>query len=1025
MRIQRKNGEEILTHRLFSIASALGLAMFEASAFAQVTATGVIEGRITDPSKAVVAKAVVKLSSPSSGMQREMVSNEEGLYRFDLLPPGDYSVRVEAAGFQTVTIRSAVVSVSLITTVNVSLEVGRQADVISVEGTGSPLVDLQKTDLGHAVTTTEIVDLPSNSRDFAALAVLAPGARPVNSYDPTKNRIGVFAVNGSGGRNVNVTVNGIDNKDNTVGGPVMQLPLEAIEEFNISTQRFSAVNGRSEGAAVNVITRSGTNTLHGSLFFQDRRDAFQANDYFSEQGNQAKPPFLRQQFGGSVGGPIKKDKAFVFFAIEREREETSFPVTALAQKELSLVTNLGAQPSSVIPTPYYDWRYNGRFDLQINEKNTFSASYTNQNNRGLNDQSGQTNDLTAGNFTTNQLIIANATLTSLLTPRVVNTFTAGYQYWNNLIDSGIRAPNYTFPDAYFGTNGNVPQQSFQRKWQFKDDVSITHGKHTIKTGIDFLHEPTLGGFFIFNPTITYTFYDDPSVILSNKTLYPQGFATPGALQSISDTSGNPYFYLHPKMLGMYVQDDWKISPRVTLNLGLRYDRDFDLNAGPEQAKARAYLRLKAINNPYAAGLPHDDTKDFSPRIGISWDLTGHGKHVVRAGYGLYYGQTFINIPLFMLQQTNPFLFTQVSYTNNATPGTACNASVSDPLPSGQLLCAFRLGVDPSPPKPAPATDIGPADVSRPIDPGWRNPYTQQWNAGYAWELTNNSAIEVSYVHVLGLHDSKSQVINPKDVNNGGARPTDAGLKAAGLPLLGQVRMQEPINRNRYDGLNIEYKKRMSKYFTINTSYVLSRAVGYRGASAGFGNAATDFNNIFAAHDFGPVPSDERHRWVVSGIVKLPGGIKVAPIMALASARPYTPTEGISDVYGFGGGQGATQAITLDSDPNNLLGTKGYTTAQLRACLAANTCHQVSFNSLRGQTFFELDARFSKEFVWKERARLSLFFQAFDLTNRANFGANFGGNTRAGSFQTPLGFLSTSGVVVPHSFAGEFGARFSF
>jgi hypothetical protein len=152
---------------------------------------------------------------------------------------------------------------------------------------------------------------------------------------------------------------------------------------------------------------------------------------------------------------------------------------------------------------------------------------------------------------------------------------------------------------------------------------------------------------------------------------------------------------------------------------------------------------------------------------------------------------------------------------------------------------------------------------------------------------------------------------------------------------------------------------------------------------------------------------------------------VAPIMALASARPYTPTEGISDVYGFGGGQGATQAITLDSDPNNLLGTKGYTTAQLRACLAGNTCHQVSFNSLRGQTFFELDARFSKECVWKERARLSLFFQAFDLTNRANFGANFGGNIRAGSFQTPLGFLSTSGVVVPHSFAGEFGARFSF
>jgi hypothetical protein len=238
-------------------------------------------------------------------------------------------------------------------------------------------------------------------------------------------------------------------------------------------------------------------------------------------------------------------------------------------------------------------------------------------------------------------------------------------------------------------------------------------------------------------------------------------------------------------------------------------------------------------------------------------------------------------------------------------------------------------------------------------------------------------------------------------------------------------MQEPINRNRYDGLNVEFKRRMSNHFTVNTSYVLSRALGYRGSAANFGNAATDFNNIFASHDFGPVPNDETHRWVVSGIVSLPGGIKIAPIMQLASARPYTPTEGISDVYGFGGGQGATQAIVLNSDLNNLLGTQKYSAAQLRACLADGSCHQVNFDNLRGQTFFELDARFSKEFVWKERARLSLFFQVFDLTNRANFGANFGGNIRSSSFGTPTGFLSSAGVVVPHSFAGEFGARLSF
>jgi hypothetical protein len=191
----------------------------------------------------------------------------------------------------------------------------------------------------------------------------------VDSYDPTKRRIAVFGVNGSSGRNVNVTVNGIDNKDNTVGGPVMQFPLEAIQEFVISTQRFSAVNGRSEGAAVNVVTRSGAGRFHGSAFFQlrDRKLNAREVDPTTQQKVAEKPPFNRKIWGGSVGGPLRfsnfgeggpatlgDDQTFFFFAIERQKEATSIPVTATAFRELSLVTNLGARPSTVIPTPYND-----------------------------------------------------------------------------------------------------------------------------------------------------------------------------------------------------------------------------------------------------------------------------------------------------------------------------------------------------------------------------------------------------------------------------------------------------------------------------------------------------------------------------------------------------------------------------------------------------------------------------------------------------------------------------------------------
>lgn len=1011
-------------HGLLLVLIVAILAIATANLYAQATASAILQGTVLDSSQAVVPNAEVKITNKDTGAVRTTQTNETGGYRFDLLPPGTYEVRITLRGFAVVVFENVGLAVAQTTALDATLTPSAQAEIVTVESSGAPLIDTQKTDVSRPVTLSEVEALPLNGRDFVNLAWLAPGARAVNSYDPTKMRIGVFATNGSSGRNVNITVNGIDNKDNTVGGPVMQLPLEAIQEFNISSQRFSAANGRSEGAAVNLITKSGTNSFHGALYFFDRHDAFNTLNYFEKAengGTGQKSPVSRQQFGGSIGGPVKKDQTFLFFTLERAREQTSINVNPKSFAELSLVTNLGAQPTQTMPTPYFDWRYNGRLDHRFNEKHNLSLSYSNQNNRGENDQSGTNNDLTAGNFTTNQLILASANLSSLLTPTVVNSFTAGFQYWNNLIDSAKYVAQLIFPSAVFGTNTNVPQQSFQRKWQFRDDLAITRGKHTFRTGFDYVWAPVVGGFFVFNATPNITFFDDPSVILNNKTRYPQGFATPGAIQSISDTSGNPYFKLQPKMFGLYFQDDWRVSRNLTINLGLRWDRDFNLNGGREQAKNRAYLRLKAINSPWAGGLPRDDTKDFSPRIGIAWDLSGTGKHLIRLGYGLYYGQTFINIPLFMLQQTNPTLFTQVFY-NSGGPDDA-NADV---IPgTGRRLSAFRFGIDTLPPKPQPATDIGPSDVSRPIDPNYRNPYTQQWNGGYTWAVSSNAAIEVEYVHVLGLRESKSLVINPRQVAAGNARWTDAPLRAAGLGLLGQVRMNQPIGRSRYDGLNLSYRKRMTRRFSINTSYVLSRAVGYNGASANFGNMPTDVNDIFAKHDFGPTPADETHRWVLSGIVELPGGIRFAPIMQLASARPYQAFEGVNDTYGFGGGQGNTHTIVLKNDPANLLATKAYTAAQLRSCLATGDCYQVAYDNMRGQTLFQLDSRFSKTVKLGEKARLELIFQAFDLTNRANFGANYRTSIRAADFGKPIGFITPSGVIMPRSFSGEFGARFSF
>src|SRR5262249_51728008 len=216
---------------------------------------------------------------------------------------------------------------------------------------------------------------------IADLAYLAPGVKAADSYDPTKNRYSILSVNGEGGRNVNVTINGVDNKDNTVGGPVMQLPAEAVQEFQVSTQRFSAVNGRSSGAAINVITKSGTNNLHGSAFGFFRAQALNADQKTAKgDGTTSKinPPYSRQWFGGSVGGPIKKDKLFGFFAYERQREHTSIAEAPQAFTELQLVQNLGAQPASTIPTPFFENRLNGRLDYIFNSKHSAYLSVSTQ-----------------------------------------------------------------------------------------------------------------------------------------------------------------------------------------------------------------------------------------------------------------------------------------------------------------------------------------------------------------------------------------------------------------------------------------------------------------------------------------------------------------------------------------------------------------------------------------------------------------------------------------------------------------------
>lgn len=1032
-----------------SLFIALVLVVFGANlALGQATATATIVGTVTDSTDAVVAGARVTATNKATGATRTAISTGNGAFRFDQVAPSTYTVKITKDGYATY-VQNFELLIGQTATVAASLKVGQASEVVEVSAS-EVLLDLAKTEVAQQISPQEVDELPMLGRDSANLAYLVPGVKAADSYDPTKNRSAILSVNGASGRNVNVTVNGVDNKDNTVGGTVMQVPLEAVEEFNISTQRFSAANGRSEGAVINLITKSGSNRVHGSLFSFFRDQALNADAKVADGAGGhtlANSPYARQQFGGSVGGPVLKDKLLGFFAYERQRENTSLTDSSGYVSEISLLTGIGAVPASVIPTPFFDTRYNGRLDYQFNKDNKVNFSYTSQGNNSQNDQSQGNGDLTSGNTTTNQLQLASFNLNSDISPTLVNQFTAGYQYWNNNILASSKLPNLNFNGgATIGTNSNVPQQSFQRKWQYRDDLTKTVGKHTLSTGVDFLWEQALGGYFEFNTPIEVDFNIDPSDLGSTPDAVAAALAsTPGLVSQIIFATGNPATNVPggTKQLGLYFQDDWKATRRLTLNLGLRYDRDFNIVEANTIGTSRTYQELKAASAfdsallPFVSKIASDDSLNFSPRVGFAYDLFGKGKDVLRGGFGLYYGDIFQNIPIFMEQQHNDYIYQ--AYYFEPKDGQVLPGFTNTTVDNFEYSLANIKQVLAN--LPAPSKILNPHVTGFYIDPNYRNPVTEEFNIGWAHSINDSSSVEADYVHVLGLHENKTRIINPQLplVTNGvtdytqSYRPLDAAFEAANVPVLGSVRDESSIGRSRYDGLSVAYKQRLSHHFSVNASYTFSRAYGYD--ENPYHSYAKDPYKQLNPQDWGPNPNDERHHITFSGMVKLPFGIDFAPILQYGSARPYDITSA-TDYIGYGNATASHGVLVPVSDQKNYtyaLPPAGLTDAQLAAHDAAlrqayfeGKLTTAKWDALRGDATFNLDARMAKNIkLKKEGLNLQLIAQAFDLTNRANYGNDYGKSISSSNYLHPVGWINPSSSITPRSTIGEFGFRLSF
>jgi hypothetical protein len=1012
-----------------------------ASSLAQTSNTGTLTGVIKDEKGAAVPGAAIKLVNVATNAERSATSSSEGVYEISQLVPGVYRLEAQATGFSKAVVDNVVVNVLQRTTINPELKVGALGETVNVTAETSPLVETTKTDVSGVIDQRRLENLPVNGRSFASLAILIPGATLAPSFDPTKARVGTFSVGGSSGRNLNITVDGGDNKDNAVGGILQNFSMEGIQEFALSTQRFSAANGRSGGALLSVVSKSGTNDVHGSVFGFFRNEKLNANapallakanaNLFPNAGDAVKPPFSRQQFGGSIGGPIKRDKAFFFGTIERTRERGNSIVPGSDQAQITFLQPLGYQAVQFLPQPFNDTEYTIKGDFNLSSKHTLVTRFSGQNNNALNDQAGfliVRTDLSGGNQSLNTLYNFLGSLNSIFSPTTVNQLTYQYSTFDNRILATTDLPNLTFPNGIIvGRNGNVPQQTIQKKHQFRDDLTWNHGNHGFKFGGDFVWEPTLGGLFAFNSAAEYDFSFNPDEIAQNPGQFPQGFNTtqvlPGPITcaafvgtptcTAADLAGNgvvfevllsggdPSFNLREgaKQFAGYFQDDWKITPRFTLNAGVRYDVDIGFVDHKHAAENRAFRALQIINSPFAAQVVEDDKNNFSPRIGFAWDLRGDSRSVLRGGYGIYFDQSFLNVPLFAVQQANPEIY--ATFLNDGS-----NLSFSSPPPA----------------IPRPLNNPIPGTRGRMLDPYFESPYSQQWNFGYAQEIGRNMALDFDYVHILGLHEFTSLDINPRigpliGANRNSPNPPRvlaaqfaahaAELTAAfGTPApFARITVAQSDGRSRYDALTVAFKRRYANKYQLNAHYTLSKSQAWFGQTGDFGNVAQNqFFKFDPAADFGPTDADERHRFVISGIFDLPAGFQLAPIFQMSSPRRWS----------------VFPDCVCDTNKDGVV-------LENRDSRDGNDQHSLPPNTMRGDRFSQLNVRVSKFFNWGEHKKLGLFFEAFNVFNTANFGREFQNVTGEPDFGKPINFFGATGFSEPLGipFQAQLGARFTF
>ena len=932
------------------------LMLVPAFVFAQ-TSSGTINGTVADESGNNLPGVTVTVASKSTGVSRSTVTNETGSFTFPGLTPDTYDVSAELSGFKPIKSSGVVVNVGTTSTLDMKLRLGVEESVTVTAS--APLVETTRSQVSSVVNEKAIENLPTNGRNFIDFVLTTPGV-------VRDTRAGDISFAGQRGTNNSLVVDGANN-DNTFFGQSLgrtgsgrapyQFSQDAVKEFQVNTNAYSAEYGRAAGAVINVVTKSGTNEIHGTVFDFYRDKSLNANDYISVINHRAKGPYHYDQYGASIGGPIVRDKHFFFANYDAQRNSIDnivllgtpaggYPQDAASQAALAQLRALGASyPKTQDQDVYlvktdHDFFSNDHLSLRYNRQTFTGGNFENGNSTNAVEHTGDSLVHTDTFSLVNSTVITNSLFNEVRAqyakdsePGQANASTPEAQ----VFDKGVRILN-------IGRNPFSPRETTIKRNQLADTVTTVFGNHTVKGGFDYSRDKILN-YFPGNFFGSFTFNSLADFYNKKPASYLQAFAGAG-------TTGPT---THPDLTEYagFVQDEWRMNSNLTFNAGLRYD--YQKIAQPSVHNPDAQLAAAGIDTK---NIP-EDKNNIGPRLGFAWTPGASNKTVVRGGYGIFYGRT-PSIMIGTAHSNNGINVVTLSTTNQAIMPTYPN-----------ILPAFPTG----------ASGAKPSILV--FNKDFKSPQTAQGSLGVEQGLGNDFLVGVTYQYVKGKNLPRSTDINladPTDVTV----PVFDGATQIGTATyrkyngrrftnFGRVIEFQSTARSQYNGLTFDLQKRFANNWQARLAYTYSKVKDNKPDATAVVPGSDDFkyaqDPLNLDGDYALGDNDVTHRVVLSGVWSLDSyasGIQNGFVKALAGG--WT----ISGIASYQTGQPFTPVVNADlnNDGNNRNDrAPGY-----------------DRNSFRLPNQFDVAPRITKDINLFSSLRLQLIGEAFNVFNRSNVNA---------------------------------------